>query len=213
MSSEIRNSAAAISSRLARESSGNDSAGMLIDRIWEDSHVHQNTLEPRRWRVRARRGVCGIGSGNPPRAAIFHGLPAAQRDGAPAAHREACQGAGPERPESVVVYIQRADRGQRGADFRQYRRRLGRRAWPAGVVVAHQRDAAGSARHFRPEFAAVPAQQPRPGDQDHQGFQGQRPHRGAGRTFIGAGDHAANGGSKSLWHQRASIRSTRSRCR
>ena len=35
----------------------------------------------------------GAGAGNPPRPAIFHGLPAAQRDAAPEAHREARHGA------------------------------------------------------------------------------------------------------------------------
>ena len=47
----------------------------------------------------------------------------------------------------------------------------GRRARPAGAVGEDQGHAAGGARHFGAELAAVPAQQPRPGHQDHQGFQ------------------------------------------
>ena len=140
----------------------------------------------------------GAGAGNPARPAIFDGLFAAQRDAASAAHRKACSRAGHSECQSLVVQIQRADRGQRGADLRQHRYRLGRRAGPAHAVGAHQGNAAGSARHFGAEFAAVSAQYPRSEHQDHQGFQGQRPHRGARRAHIGAGADAANGGGQGL---------------
>ena len=61
------------------------------------------------------------------------------------------------------------------------RYRFGRRARPAGAVGENQGHAAGGARHFGAELAAVPAQQPRPGRQDHQGFQAERPHRACRR--------------------------------
>ena len=46
--------------------------------------------------------------------------------------------------------------------------------------------------------------------QDHRGFQGHGPDRGARRRIIGAGTHAADGCRQSLWAKNTSRRSIRS---
>ena len=148
-------------------------------------------------------GLPRISRGNPPRSAVFHGLSPAQRDGASATHREARQGVSASTDVKVSWFTFNGPTArQRSTDLRQYRRRLRRRARPACAVVAHQRHAAGSARHFRAVARSRFLLNSRdPAIKTIKDFKDGDRIAVPAVQLIGAGDHAANGGSQGLWHE------------